>query len=278
MELFGQSSNARSRNHAGRKNWWSDLSLDAAKLGLLLYVLGLLASSFYYSRFSILSLDLAKPQCILLGIYVVGLYVGLPAATLFSLRRTCRVGVISAVLVTVLCASDAGLALAAHYRPLTLILLVLLTVTLQFFFFADFVSLWRSANNGRLQITFVLPPPRVKALLFALLFCVHFSQFAFPQIPAFLGGAKPLSVQVFTKTANLPANRFFMSKNQPQINNSIDSFSLRLLYETDKDVYFVNDLQSGDNLIGYSIMRLKKDEILRMDYVTPKWVQWKGGQ
>jgi len=59
-----------------------------------------------------------------------------------------------------------------------------------------------------------------------------------------------------------------MSKNQPQINNSIDSFSLRLLYETDKDVYFVNDLQSGDNLIGYSIMRLKKDEILRMDYVT----------
>jgi len=69
-----------------------------------------------------------------------------------------------------------------------------------------------------------------------------------------------------------------MSKNQPKINNAIDSFSLRLLYETDKDAYFVNDLQSEGNLIGYSVMRLKKDEIVRMDYATPRWVQWKGNQ
>jgi hypothetical protein len=99
-----------------------------------------------------------------------------------------------------------------------------------------------------------------------------------PRIPAFLSGGKPLPVQVFTKTADLPASRFVISKNQPKINSAIDSFSLRLLYETDRDVYFVNDLESEGNLIGYSVMRLKRDEILRMDYVTPKWVRWKGDQ
>ena len=69
-----------------------------------------------------------------------------------------------------------------------------------------------------------------------------------------------------------------MSKNQPKVNSAMDSYSLRLLYETDRDVYFVSDLKSEDNLIGYSVMRLKRDEILRMDYATPKWVQWKGDQ
>jgi hypothetical protein len=278
MHFASQSSTAQGNGQAGHKNWLTDLGLDAAKLGLLLYVLGLVASSLYYSRFTIATLDLAKTQSILLGVYVVGLYAGLPAAALFSLRRVRQVGIIAAVFVAVLCGLDTLLALAVSYRSLALLPVVCLTLGLQFFFFADFVSVVRSLVTARLRIAFVLPPPRMKALVFALLFCMHFSQFWFPRIPAFLGGGKPLPVQVVTKTADLPANRFVMSKNQPKINSAMDSFSLRLLYETDRDVYFVSDLKSEGNLIGYSVMRLKRDEILRMDYATPKWVQWKGNQ
>jgi hypothetical protein len=223
-------------------------------------------------------LDLAKTQSILLGVYVVALYIGLPAATLFSLREASRIGVILAVFVSVLCLSDATLALALDYHALMVFPVALLMLVLQVLFFADFTSLWLSIRNLQLQIRFALPPPRVKSFVFAVLFCTHFSQFWFPRIPAFLGGAKPLAVQVFTKTQDLPLNRFFISKNQPKINTAMDSFSLKLLYETDKDVYFVNDLQSGGNLIGYSVMRLSRDEILRVDYVTPKWVKWKGDQ
>jgi hypothetical protein len=259
-----------------QRNWLTDLSLDVAKVGLLLYVLGLLTSSMYYSRFSILSLNLAKPQCILLGIYVIGFYVGFPLGTLWCMRRVARVGLILAGLLCVLCISDAALAFAAHYRGATLTLVVFLSLILQFFCFLDLTSLWQSIGKRQLQIVFVLPPPRAKVFAFCFLFCIHFSQFWFPRIPAFLGGGRPLLVQVFTKTPDLPANRFIANKNQPKMNNSIDSFSLRLLYETDNDVYFVNDLKSEDSLIGYSVMRLKKDEIVRMDYVTPKWVQWKG--
>lgn len=278
MDFASQSPTVQGVDQASHKNWLTDLGFDAAKLGLLLYVLGLVASSLYYSRFSIATLDLAKPQSILLGVYVVGLYAGLPAAALYSLRRIRRVGVIAAVFAAVLCGLDSVLAYAVSYRSLTLLSVVALTLVLQFFFFADFLSLVHSMLASRLGMDFTLPPPRGKALLFALLFCAHFSRFWFPQIPAFLGGGKPLPVQVFTKTSDLPANRFVMSRNQPKINNAMDSFSLRLLYETDRDVYFVSDLNSDGNLVGYSVMRLKRDEILRMDYSTPKWVEWKGDQ
>lgn len=278
MDFARQSPTVQGDGQDGHKNWLTDLGFDAAKLGLLLYVLGLVASSLYYSRFSIATLDLAKTQSILLGVYVVGLYVGLPAAALYGLRRIPWVGVIAAVFVTLLCGLDSVLAYTVNYRSLSLLSVVALTLALQFFFFVDFLSLVRSLLAARLGMDLALPPPRGKALLFALLFCVHFSRFWFPQIPAFLGGGKPLPVQVYTKTADLPANRFVMSKNQPKINNAMDSFSLRLLYETDQNVYFLSDLKSDGNLVGYSVMRLKRDEILRMDYSTPKWVQWKGDE
>jgi hypothetical protein len=53
MDMGSEASNSEGNRQIGRKNWLSELGLDAAKLGLLLYVLGLLASSLYYSRFSI---------------------------------------------------------------------------------------------------------------------------------------------------------------------------------------------------------------------------------
>lgn len=258
------------------RNWLSDLGFDAAKLGLLLYVLGLLASSLYYSRFSILTLDLAKAQCILVGIYIVILYAAIPATTLFTMKNVARSGVIVLVFFGVLGIFDSIAAWAMGYRDAILVRVALLTAILQFLLFCDFAGFLRALVKRRMQVVFLLPPPRTRALLFAMLFCVHFSLSWFPQIPTYLGGGRPLSVQVFTKTADLPANRFVDSKNHPKINKSLDSFTLRLLYETDKDVYFVSDLEAGGSFAGYSVMRLAKSEIVRIDYITPKWVEWRG--
>jgi hypothetical protein len=260
----------------GLRNWLSDLGLDTAKLALFLYLLGLITSSLYYSRFSILTLDLAKTQCILVGVYVVLLYAGIPAITLFLAKSIPNGGVVAVILGGVLGLFDLYFAWLVGYRNTSLMRVALLTTVLQFLLFSDFSTLRQFLPAPRKQIAFLLPPPRAKALLFALLVCLHFSLSWFPQIPAYLGGGKPLTVQVFPKTSELPANRFVDSKNHPRINKSLDSFSLHLLYETDKDVYFVDDLQSEDNLVGYYVMRLKRDEILRIDYNTPKWVQWRG--
>jgi len=273
MEIARDASGSRSK--AGLRNWLADLGLDTAKLGLLLYVLGLLASNLYYSRFSILTLDLAKTQCILVGVYIVLLYAVAPAITLFAAKGIRSATIVSVWFVIVLCLLDLILGLAVGLRRFSLFGVAFLTAALQFFCFTDFTSLGRSLRARRQEMAFMLPPPRAKAMFFALAFCLHFSLSWFPRIPGYLGGAKPLPVQVFTKTPDLPANRFVVSKNHPQINKSIDSFALHLLYETDKDAYFVYDLQAEDNLVGYSVMRLKKDEIVRIDYNTPKWVRWR---
>lgn len=274
---FMESANNRDAPaQAGRKNWLGDLGSDAAKVSLLLYVSGLIASSFYYSRFSILTLDFVKPQCILIGIYIVILYAALPAIILFGSRKF-SISAATTTLVLALCLADAVLGWILNCRRFALLQAVLITFVLQFFLFTNSASIWGTLRNRKLQIAFFLPPPRPKAIVFGLLFILHFSLFWFPRIPAHFGGAKPFTVLAITKTADLPANRFVISKNQPKINNSMDSFSLKLLYETDKDLYFVDDLQSGSDVAGYYVMRIKKDEILRMDYITPKWIHWAGG-
>ncbi|HJX85172.1 MAG TPA: hypothetical protein VJ723_12585, partial [Candidatus Angelobacter sp.] len=86
MESDNQNSEAGPARSPAARNWLSALGTDAAKLGLVLYLLGLLASSFYYSRFSILTLDFTKTQSILIGVYIVALYAVVPAVVLFVLR------------------------------------------------------------------------------------------------------------------------------------------------------------------------------------------------
>src|SRR5215218_9394497 len=53
---------------------------DLTLAGALLYVTGLMVSLFYYSRFGIFSLDIIRPQCMLIAMFIVSLYYFLPLA------------------------------------------------------------------------------------------------------------------------------------------------------------------------------------------------------
>jgi hypothetical protein len=75
-------------------------------------------------------------------------------------------------------------------------------------------------------------------------------------------------VQVFTQPSALPDSRFSDRKNKPQINNQLDSYSLWLLYQTDTDVYLLDDLPPAGTLIDSDVMRIAKIQVLRMDYNT----------
>jgi hypothetical protein len=156
MDRVSETPNSERDDQIRRKNWLSDLGLDAAKLGLLLYILGLLASSLYYSRFSIATLDLAKIQSILLGIYVVLFYMGLPAAALFCLGKVNRVFVVTIGFIFVVCLADVALAFALAYRALMMTVVAGSMLLLQFFLFVDFTSLWRSVLSHLLLLSFVL--------------------------------------------------------------------------------------------------------------------------
>jgi hypothetical protein len=58
--------------------WPVGLSVDVAKVGLALYLLGIFVPIVYYSRFSIPTLDFLKTQAILLGFYVIAAYPPVP--------------------------------------------------------------------------------------------------------------------------------------------------------------------------------------------------------
>jgi hypothetical protein len=96
---------------------------------------------------------------------------------------------------------------------------------------------------------------------------LSFAAFLYGSIPAYCGGGAPMLVQVFTKEPELPANRFMATRNSPQINPTIPSFRLRLLYESPEYFYFV--AESRGRMRGHSVMRLSREQVLRLDYVTP---------
>ena len=235
-----------SSNFFSRASWLSTLGLDTAKFSLMLYVLGLFSSSFYYSRFSILTLDFAKTQSILVGLYVLLLYAAVPTATIWGVREM-PVGRATVLSFTVPFVVWTALGLVIGNRGISLMLASVSATFLQFVLFVDLGILWRSLRRRETTVALVLPPGRGKTAILALLFCMHFSEFWFPGIPAYFGGGRPIPVQVFTRTSDLPASRFVNSKDQPQINTAIDSFSLRLLYESGQDIYFISDLEAGQN-------------------------------
>jgi hypothetical protein len=70
--------------------WLAALGSDTAKTTLGLYLIGTITSVVYYSRFSVLTLDLIKAQAILVGCYVIALYLAVPITTLWLLRDVSR--------------------------------------------------------------------------------------------------------------------------------------------------------------------------------------------
>jgi len=66
----------------------------------------------------------------------------------------------------------------------------------------------------------------------------------------------------------LPDSRFASTKDKPQINSQMDSYSLWLLYQTDTDVYLLDSLPADGTLIDDDVMRITQDQVIRMDYNT----------
>jgi len=259
---------AAATTRKGASRWLSLRGMDAAKAGLALYITGMLTSGAYYARFHILALDFTRIQSIVVGVYLIALYLALPAAfvwcaTQFSGHRAVRL----LVWLTMLLALDAGLARLLKDSWKNLTLTTVSTLALQLILFVDWKTLLQSLRNRKLQIQMLLEPPRERVVALGLLICLHFSLFWFPRIPGNFAGGMPVEVQVFTATAGLPDSRFVNTKDKPQINGQMDSYALWLLYQTDTDVYLLDSLP-GDTLIDDDVMRITQDQVIRMDYNT----------
>ncbi|MDQ1354995.1 MAG: hypothetical protein QG657_5304 [Acidobacteriota bacterium] len=254
------------------KGVFSNVSIDAAKAGLFMYCMGLFVSIIYYSRFSILALDFTKPQSILVGFYIL-IYFGLIPALLLYILKKIHSRIYLSILFSILILGKNLLLLYFFYGVSGMWVIFSFAISVvELLYFFNLSFLFKSNWHKKKEVLH-LPPSSNKTLLFIPVFCILFALFVFPHIPSYLGGAKPSLVHIFTHKENLPANRFMKSKNRPQRNKSMDSYRLMLLYESNTDFYFFNkeSINDGSLDISYTVMRIKKDEVLRIDYKTPKW-------
>jgi hypothetical protein len=255
--------------HLGPGRWLNLRGWDAAKAGLALYILGMLTSGIYYARFHILALDFTRIQSIVVGVYLIALYLAAPAAAVWCADRISAHRVVRfTVCVVLLAALDAGLGFLLKCTSSTLRLLTLVTLVLQLMLFVDWKTFWASLRKRRLEVQQLHQPTRERLVALGLLICLHFSAFWFPRIPGNFAGGMPIQVQVFTATPGLPDSRFAATKDKPQINSQMDSYALWLLYQTDTDVYLLDSLPAGGTLIDDDVMRITQSQVIRMDYNT----------
>src|ERR1700679_4357919 len=76
--------------HTGVHRWLNLRGLDAAKAGLALYIVGMVTSGIYYARFHILALDFTRIQSIVVGVYLIALYLAAPAGAVWCVRLLTR--------------------------------------------------------------------------------------------------------------------------------------------------------------------------------------------
>jgi hypothetical protein len=253
----------------GESRWLSLRGLDAAKAGLTLYILGMLTSGIYYARFHILALDFTRIQSIVVGVYLIGLYLAAPMGAVWCAERISAHRVVQfTVCAGLLGGLDAGLGVLLKCKSNTLTLLTLVTLALQLILFVDWKTYWATLRKRKLLLELQHQPTRERLVAFGLLICLHFSAFWFPRIPGNFAGGMPVQVQVFTETPGLPDSRFAATKDKPQINSEMDSYALWLLYQTDTDVYLLDSLPAGGTLIDDDVMRISQDQVIRMDYNT----------
>jgi len=249
--------------------WLNLRGIDAAKAGLALYIVGMVTSGIYYARFHVLALDFTRIQSIVVGVYLIVLYLAAPAGAVWCVRLLSRHRVVRVVVfLGVLAGLNAGLLTLIGVTGAGLALGTASTLALQVVLFLDWKALWASLRNRKLEIEWMHQPTRARLVGWGVLVCLHFSVVWFPKIPGNFAGGKPIYVQVFTATAGLPDSRFASTKDKPQINSQMDSYSLWLLYQTDTDVYLLDSLPAGGTLIDDDVMRITQDQVIRMDYNT----------
>jgi hypothetical protein len=261
--------NAAASPHAGHSRWLNLRGWDAAKAGLVLYIAGMLTSGIYYARFHILALDFTRIQSIVVGFYLIALYLAAPAAAVWSVRllskhRSVRIAV--CILLLTACDFGVGWLLKLHWRFLPV--RSLSTLLLQLMLFVDGHALWVSIRQRRFDLQLMHQPTRARMVAMSVFVCLHFALFWFPRIPGNFAGGLPVEVQVFTETPGLPDSRFAATKNKPQINSQMDSYALWLLYQTDTDVYLLDSLPTSDTTIDDDVMRITQGQVIRMDYNT----------
>ena len=118
---------------------------------------------------------------------------------------------------------------------------------------------------------------RERALLAigVILALAFYVSLVFPRLPVEFGGGLVYDVKLFCKTPNLVSSYYSDNMNKSR-NPFLDSYLVHVLYESDSDFYLLEQRTLNHQISGYTVMRIPKAEILRVDYDAPKWIHLGG--
>jgi hypothetical protein len=223
---------------------------DLPKTGIMLYVMGLVVTFLYFIQFNILSIDLIKPQSIIIGIYI-WMYAILVPRSILLLLSNARVRsrlVNHALFLLILLLLYGGIFLSLETGFVTGLVVTLLVTTVQYFFHADL-------RHRNLVVEF----SRMKTYLYLVVSVVMFAYLLFPEIPQYAAGGQPLKLDSVATKNNIPIKSRF-------------SKQILLLYESDKDYYFFERRRINQGPVsGYSILKVSKSEIVSIRFYKAKW-------
>lgn len=239
---------------------------DLAKIGVAFYIIGLLVTFIYYTQLQILSVDLVKPAAIILGIYVWALVVLLPRIVLcaMDLLKIKRSTVYNLFFALLLLAWYGWLEIAFNGWSWISLLYTVLAAGAVFIFYL---------NGSRVRHDKVVADQSLnRQAIFIVLFSILFSVSVYPLLPQYAGGGKPIVVKVYPKDRQLMLSQF-----SPEDYDADSCITANLLYEGNGDYYFidvVNEQLSGA-LVEYRVHKVRKEEIKKIVYRRPFWINFK---
>jgi hypothetical protein len=253
------------------------LALDTAKLGIGLYILGLICSVAYFSRYRILSLELTRPAGILVGAEIVLLYGVLSIGAMHVLARVAPQQAAVPGFVAFLFLKDLVIYIVLGLAPPPSVGLAFTSSAIEACLFLSGASIASAVAQRRLGALIVRAPAsgwKLATVGFAL--TLLFAYTVYPRVPAQIGGARPSKVFVFPKDCDLLDSRFNLARNNPRINYFKDSYSLFLLLESGSDYYFTQGTLGSGVTEALYVIKVPKSEVQRLDYYTPQWVGMRG--
>lgn len=246
----------------GLKETW-----DFAKIGVVLYALGLFVNFLHLVQWHVLSVDLVKPAAILIGIYVWLLADTIPRALRYLLSgketRPGKTSVVSYILFVILLLVVYGLCqfFTAPDGFLGILFAVLMAGCAA-------ISFWREPSRPAEGSTNGLG----RSILFIPVFAVLFSFSMYPNIPQYLGGAHPMEVKV------CPADmKVMLSQFSSKTYDKDSCIAANLLFEGDKDYYFVDLITTPhvEQVVEYRVHEVRKDLIKKIVYLKSNWIPFK---
>jgi len=246
----------------------NEAAFDLAKIGINLYVVGLFVTFIYYTQLQILSVDLLKPSAIIIGIYVWMLAELLPKLIIWAILRPNlsdkKERVVDLIFIALLLTTHVWMQVFFNGWSGVAVFFALITVAGCYIFFSRSVELCENHVSFK--------PSLQKRAGFIAVYAVIFSLSIYPKLPQYLGGGQPTEVKVYPKDRQVMLSQF-----SSQEYDADSCITATLLYEGVEDYYFMDRIseQNTGVIVQYRIHKVKKDEIKKIIYRRPFWINFK---